>query len=205
MKLSEKGNFVPIDDSFIKDGISALKAVTRVQEIYSKNDTDTFINELRDSIVGSILGYKLINTNKHGFDCKKDVNSNIILEVKQSSFSAESWSATFNDTTYEKAELFTSKDLFLALAVWNNAAELMLLVYGNNAKIGEYLKSKIDGFKAGKSVRSTQTLSLNALVFEYGFKIYGVNRSQNEILSILEKKSSKFKNYDKNKILIINI
>jgi hypothetical protein len=185
--LSEKGNFIPINKQFINDGKNALSQLSHVQEKYSKTDTDTFINELRDSMIGQILGFQEVNTSKHGFDCKRVDGK--FLEVKNASFSAKSWSATFNDTTYEKASLFESNEVFLALAVWDKAADLLFFVFGQNKDIGIYLKTKIDSFKRGETVRSTQTLSFSALITKYNFKIVTITRSKNEVIEIIRKKN----------------
>ncbi len=104
--LFHKGNFVKINNNFMIEGLEVLQQVDNVQKNYQKHDTDTFINELRDSICGSYLGFDLVNTNKYGFDCKNSNNSKYLevksasfLEVKSASFSANNWNAKFNDTT----------------------------------------------------------------------------------------------------------
>jgi len=150
------------------------------------------INELRDSLVGYKLGYQLVNIEKHGFDCKKSADENIFLEAKQASFDAQSWQATFNDTTYEKAEAFKTNQLFLSLAVWKNAADLLFVCYGQNSRIGDFLEEKIDWFKAGNTVRSTQSISVTTLVFDYGFKIITIFKTKEQLLEILRNKNRKF-------------
>lgn len=175
------------------EGHETLQELTRIQEKFSKPDTDTFINELRDSIAGYTLGFDMINIEKHGFDCKKK-NKDIFLEVKSASFSSSTWNATFNDTTYEKAEAFKDEKVYLALAVWKNASDLLFIIYGQNEKIGEFLEKKIDWFKSGHVVRSTQSISASNLINTYGFKILAVNRTKLEVLNILRLKSRAFKN-----------
>lgn len=68
LDLMKKGNFQPINTRFLVEGHSVLNEVAKVQQKWKKGDTDTFINELRDSMVGHYLGYKLVNIEKHGFD-----------------------------------------------------------------------------------------------------------------------------------------
>ncbi len=194
LKLLHKGYFEPIDENFIKEGTEILKQLKVIQEKYQKEDTDTFINELRDSIAGKALGFNLVNTEKHGFDCKEEKNQSIYLEVKSASFIAKTWQATFNDTTFEKAEAFKNKNVYLALAVWNDASDLLFICYGQNREIGEFLEKKVKHFKEGRTVRSTQSIPLSTLVFNYGFKILAVNRSKQEVLNILKAKNLKFKN-----------
>lgn len=196
INLLNKGNFVPINHNFMTEGIDVLQNLSTVQERYDKNDTDTFINELRDSLVGYKLGYELVNIEKHGFDCKKSSSVDIFLEAKQASFDAQSWQATFNDTTYEKAEAFKSPNLFLALAVWKNAADLLFICYGQNSRIGEFLKEKIDWFKAGNTVRSTQSISVTTLVFDYGFKVISINKTKQQLLDVLRNKNRSFLKLD---------
>ncbi|MBU4693958.1 hypothetical protein KQ878_03650 [Mycoplasma zalophidermidis] len=184
-ELFDKGEFKKIDLRFVKEGVDVLQQINLVQQKYNKNDTDTFINELRDSIVGNVLGYGLVNIRKHGFDCKKE-NKKIYLEVKDASFSSDSWQATFNDTTLEKAKAFQDPRLYLALAVWKGASDLLFICYGQNKKIGEFLEQKVNAFKnEGKNVRSTQSITLSKLVFTYGFKIFPVSKSKEEIKQLL--------------------
>lgn len=75
--LFNKGTFVPIDNCFMVEGREVLQKVQEVQVKYKKEDTDTFINELRDSIAGHTLGFDLVNIEKHGFDCKKSDTENL--------------------------------------------------------------------------------------------------------------------------------
>lgn len=202
LKLFEKGNYQNVDLDFIEEGKEVLQELQRVQEKYDKLDTDTFINELRDSITGNTLGFNLVNIEKHGFDCKKN-DKNLYLEVKSASFSSESWQATFNDTTLEKAEAFKDKKVFLALAVWKGASDLLFICYGQNKKIGEYLERKVKWFKGGNTVRSTQSISLSKLVFDYGFNILAVNASKRELIDLLKNKNRKFQRLNEDDIISI--
>ena len=199
LSLLNKGNFEKISDDFMKEGTEVLLKVKKVQEKYGKNDTDTFINELRDSIVGDYLGFDLVNTEKHGFDCKNTKNEKL-LEVKAASYDASSWSATFNDTTLEKAEAFKDEKVFLALAIWKDASDLLFICYGQNRGIGDFLESKVKWFKSGHTVRSTQTISLSTLVNKYNFNILAVGKSKQEILKILKKNNRAFSNLNPSRI-----
>lgn len=184
------------------EGVEVLREVKKVQEKYNKNDTDTFINELRDSIVGYYLGFDLVNTDKHGFDCK-NTETGSLLEVKAASFDASSWVATFNDTTLEKADAFKDKKLYLALAVWKDASDLLFICYGQNYDIGIFLQDKVKWFKLGQTVRSTQSISLSTLVNTYGFNILTVNKSKSEILDMLKLKNRAFINLNSDRIIDI--
>lgn len=196
MAIFNKGSYNPINNSFLKEGMNVLQKVAIVQKKYNKPDTDTFINELRDSITGYYLGFDMVNTEKHGFDCKHSKDGNIFLEVKSASFSAKSWQATFNDTTLEKAEAFKDEKLWLALSVWENACELLFIVYGQNDKIGCFLEEKVNHFKAGNTVRSTQSISVKDLVVKYGFKILCVNKTKTEVENLLFIQNKTLKNLD---------
>ena len=187
LSLFSKGDFTPISNDFMTEGHEALQELALIQEKFNKPDTDTFINELRDSIAGYTLGFDLVNTEKHGFDCKNK-NNNTYLEVKSASFSASSWGATFNDTTLEKAESFKDEKVFLALAIWKNASDLLFIIYGQNEKIGEFLEEKVKWFKDGHTVRSTQTILASQLIKDFGFKILAVNKTKAEVLNILRLK-----------------
>lgn len=203
LDIFSKGNFQKINEKFIQDTLIVGKEISNIQERYTKTDIDTLLNEFHDSFTGLQLGYELINIDKHGFDCKKSYNEEIYLEVKTASISSKSIGATFNDTTYEKAEAFMDKKLFLALGVWKSMSELLFVCYGQNSNIGQYLNSKIDEFKKGKMVRSTQTISLNQLVFEYGFDIY-TKKDKNYISDLLITKSKQFIKLDDKKIKHFN-
>lgn len=201
ISLFEKGTFEKINNQFIVEGSDVLQELSNVQLKFDKEDTDTFINELRDSIVGYTLGFEMINIEKHGFDCKMSENRNIFLEVKSASFCSSQWVATFNDTTYEKAEAFKDKKLYLALAVWKEASNLLFICYGQNIKLGKFLEEKVRHFKSGATVRSTQSISLASLVFDYNFKILSINKTKDEILDILRYKSRTFYKLKKEDII----
>jgi hypothetical protein len=182
--LFEKGEYRKINSNFITEGTEALQYVSAIQDKYEKHDTDTFINELRDFIVGQYLGFDLINTRKHGFDCKREKDE-IYLEAKDASLSSTSWQATFNDTTYEKSEAFKTSKLYLALSVWHNASDLLFIAFGQNSKISEFLNEKIDSFKKSNTVRSTQSITLLNLVNNYNFHILCVNKTIEGVCQLL--------------------
>lgn len=201
LELFKKGKFINIDNDFMIEGHEVLQNVSKIQIKYNKNDTDTFINELRDSIVGYTLGFSLINIEKHGFDCKKSTNEEKYLEVKSANFTANSWQATFNDTTFEKCEAFKDKKLYLALAIWKNASDLLFICYGQNEKIGLFLEEKVKWFKNGNTVRSTQSISLSKLIFDYDFKILSISKTKDELFEILRLKNREFNKLSKEKII----
>ncbi|MBO4694836.1 MAG: hypothetical protein J5656_02790 [Clostridia bacterium] len=199
--LFNKGSYNPINEEFLVEGHKVLEEVAAVQEKWGKGDTDTFINELRDSIAGYCLGLDLVNTEKHGFDCKKGEKEDVFLEVKSASYDASTWGATFNDTTIEKAQCFKSDKLYLCLAVWKNASNLLFLVFGQNHKIGEFLERKVNEFLSRKGgVRSTQTISMGQLIFKYGFDIICVNTTKEEV----KKKQKQFSSIPDNRFLSLD-
>ena len=200
LELFCKGKYVKINNNFMVEGREVLQQVQEIQEKYNKGDTDTFINELRYSIVGYTLGFELVNIEKHGFDCKMS-HDDRYLEVKSANFISDTWQATFNDTTLQKAEAFKDKKTFLALAVWKGASDLLFICYGQNEKIGDFLEEKVKWFKSGNTVRSTQSISLSSLFFEYGFKILAVNRDKREVLDLLKLKNRKFSKIDVENII----
>lgn len=193
LKLFNKGKFSHIDNEFIAEGVLALRELQKVQERFNKNDTDTFINELRDQIVGHTLGFDLVNVEKHGFDCKMADKKDIFLEVKAASYDSKTWNATFNDTTLEKANCFKSKNLYLALAVWKDASDLLFICFGQNEKIGEWLEKKVKWFKTGNTVRSTQSISFPKLISDFGFKICTVDRSIEDVKKLITAKFARIK------------
>lgn len=203
--ILEKGKYQPIDKNFLLEGNMILEEVAAVQEKFNKKDTDTFINELRDSMVGYYLGYDLVNTEKHGFDCKLNYKNDIFLEVKSASITAKTLNATFNDTTIEKAKLFQSDKVFLSLAIWKNANNLLFIAYGKNESLGTFLEEKVRKFLNGTGgIRSTQSISLSQLIFDYGFDIICINKSKDEIKQLLKLKSRKYFNIPDEKILTLD-
>jgi len=76
LDIFHKGNYVPIDDSFISEAVKLMQPLYEIQTRYQKNDTDTFINEVRDSLVGRYLGYELINEKSMALTPKKPIKSN---------------------------------------------------------------------------------------------------------------------------------
>ncbi|MBQ9600983.1 MAG: hypothetical protein IJR46_03130 [Neisseriaceae bacterium] len=187
LDIFKKGDYQEINRDFISEANYAIQPLIAIQNKYNKLDNDSFFNELKDGMVGAYLDYDLINIQKHGFDAKNS-QKNTYLEVKQVSFSTTSWGATFNDTTYEKAKAFEDEKLFLAVGVWAGLSELLFIVYGQNPLIGQYLKQRIDFFKSGKSVRSTQSISVKKLVQDCGFKILTPVKTKKEIQNIFRLK-----------------
>ena len=204
LELMKKGNFQPINTKFLIEGHSVLNEVAKVQQKWKKGDTDTFINELRDSMVGHYLGYKLVNTEKHGFDCKLSNKKDIFLEVKSASFTAGSWGATFNDTNIEKAKCFQTKNVYLCLAVWKNASNLLFMVYGQNLKVGKWLEQKVKSFLDGNGVRSTQSISITQLINEYNFDIICVEADKKEVKTLLGLKNKSLLNLSDKKIFTLD-
>ena len=176
------------------EGRMALLNLAEVQEKYKKGDIDNLLNELHDSMVGYYLGFQYVNIDKHGFDCKYDQDTGIFLESKVASFTASTWSATFNDTNMEKVQAFKEKKVWLSLSVWKNSADLLFICYGQHQGIGEFLEEKVKSFLNGTGgVRSTQSISLTKLIQEYGFRILTISKSPEDIMSILTLKSKIFK------------
>ena len=78
------------------------------------------------------------------------------------------------------------------------------MCYGQNRAIGEFLEEKVSQFlSGGKMVRSTQSISLKQLVFDYGFDIVCVNKSKEEVKQILVLKSRCFQMLSDEKLLTL--
>ncbi len=93
LEFFNKEHFEPVDRNFITESYQALKPIEEIQNKYNKHDNDSFLNELRDSMVALYLDYELINIQKHGLDAKRS-SSDEFLEIKQVSFQSKTWSAT---------------------------------------------------------------------------------------------------------------
>lgn len=192
--LLEKGNFQPIDNLFITESLEAFQGIQRIQEKYDKNDTDTFMNEVRDSIAATYLHFTHVNTNKHGFDARRssvcEAGGYDYLEVKSASFDASSYQATFNDTNLEKADTFKQPNVYLALSVWKGASDLMFVVYGQNPMLGDFLEAKVRRYLAGiGGVRSTQSIPISKLVNDFDMTVYAVSKTPDELYAILQLKN----------------
>jgi len=167
MNIFEKGDYKTVSHIFRTKGLFALKELTKFQKEFNIWDTDTTINEIRDSIVAHYLGFDLLNFDKHGFDAKSSKTGNF-LEVKQCSIFSKSLSGTWNDTNEEKAKAFMDKRVYTAVGVWKGASDLQFIVFGQSKKLGEYLLKRVKAV-ANTSTRSTQTIPIQKMIKEYGF------------------------------------
>lgn len=178
------GKFEKINDNFLNETFDVFALLESIQKKYGKTDNDTIINEARDAKVAQVLGYNNINTDKHGWDAKADTEE--FLEVKQASISSQSIGATFNDTTIEKTEEISKGNVTIALAVWSSLKDLLFVVYGKNAAIGEHLKQKIIQSKANNAIRpGTQSITMKDLIVKFGFKVRPVSMGKEEITKTL--------------------
>lgn len=168
MDIFQKGDYKPISQAYRVEALSSLNELSDFQAKYGHDDTDTLINEIRDSIVAHYLGYDLINTQKHGFDAKMSKEEKF-LEVKQCSISSRRWGGTWNDTNVEKANAFKDKRLFTAIGIWKYASNLQMIIYGQNSKVGDYLIDRINNRKEGS--RSTQNIAVEKFIKEYNFSV----------------------------------
>ena len=169
MNIFQKGDYRPIPNSFKTKGIIALEELTKFQNEFESYDTDTTINEIRDSIVGNYLDYDLLNFNKHGFDAKSS-ETNKFLEVKQCSIFSKRLGGTWNDTNEGKAKAFSDDRLFTAVGVWKGAADLQFIVYGQHVSLGKYLLERVRAV-ANTSTRSTQNIGIEKMIKDYNFKV----------------------------------
>jgi len=169
MNIFQKGDYRPIPRSFQTKGIIALEELTKFQDEFQSYDTDTTINEIRDSIVGQYLGYDLLNFNKHGFDGKNSETGKF-LEVKQCSIFSRRLGGTWNDTNEEKAMAFSDERLFTAVGIWKGAVDLQFIVYGQHEDLGKYLLERVRAV-ANTSTRSTQNIGIEKMIQEYNFKV----------------------------------
>lgn len=189
-----KGNFVKVENTFINDGMKALELMAQFQKQYGEKDIDTVINELHDAVIGKLLGFECVNKEKHGLDCKKDNDNEIYLESKVANWNNKTISAVFNDTTYEKAKIFSNKKVFLALSVWEDIRTPIFVCYGQNEKIGEWLATRVE-MQTKRSQRRTQNISLKKLIKEYHFKIFPIEMSKYQLLEKIKTEKSEMLEY----------
>ncbi len=141
-------------------------------------------------MVALYLDYELINIQKHGLDAKRSL-SDEFLEIKQVSFQSKTWSATFNDTTLEKAKVFCDIKTTLAVGVWNNISNLLFIAYGKHPKIGLYLEQKVKECY-NESRRSTQTIGVSKLIKEFDFKMKPIDLKEQELINLFNLKFGHF-------------
>jgi hypothetical protein len=197
INIFEKGKFEKTSDHYRLEGLEALQQLHIFQEKHNHLDTDTTINSIRDTLIAHYLDYDLVNTEKHGFDAKNS-SDNTYLEIKQCSFSSDTWGGTWNDTNIEKAKAFSDPRLFTAVAIWQGASKLKFIVYGQQIELGQYLLNKVVNRKAGS--RSTQTVSILKLIKDYGFKVL-VPAENNisdtiQLITTKNKQLSEYLNYE---------
>jgi len=106
----ERGNYGVIPSTQIQEANNALRGLTEYQKKFEDWDTDTTINTIRDTIVPNLLGFDLVNLNKHGFDAKKS-SEDVFLEIKQCSYHS-------NSGGVHGMILKKKKPLLLAIAVY---------------------------------------------------------------------------------------
>jgi hypothetical protein len=148
MNIFEKGSYKPIPAEFRTLGISSVEELSKFQNKFEIFDTDITINAIRDAIIANYLNFDLLNFDKHGFDAKKS-KLNQFLEVKQCSFSSESWGGTWNDTNEEKALAFSDDRLFTVVAIWKGASDLQFMIYGQHKGLGKLLHRLVVNRKEG--------------------------------------------------------
>ncbi|GAA7389106.1 hypothetical protein BD0138_04940 [Helicobacter pylori] len=142
-----------------------------------------FNQRVRYAIFKSIFGI-------FGLDAKRS-SSDEFLEIKQVSFQSKTWSATFNDTTLEKAKVFCGIKTTLAVGVWNNISNLLFIVYGKHPEIGLYLESKVKECH-DESRRSTQTIGVSKLIKEFDFKMKPIDLKEQELINLFNLKFGHF-------------
>ncbi len=192
--IFQKGDYQIVPNSFKMKGIIALEELTKFQQEFDSYDTDTTINEIRDSIVANYLDYDLLNRNKHGFDAKNS-QSGTFLEVKQCSIFSNRLGGTWNDTNEEKAKAFSDDRLFTAIGVWRGASDLEFMVYGQHKSLGEYLLQRVKAV-ANTSTRSTQNITIEKMIKEYNFKvIVSPDKSKENIYKLLINYKKSISNY----------
>lgn len=176
--------FKTINENLIKRAIDALASVSKIQKEMGANN-DEFVGRVQEAKVAKELGFKLQNADKHGIDAKFSDDTERYVEVKNATYDGKTPSATFNDTTIEKANLFKEPNMWLALGVWRNLHDLLFICYVSNPNIGDFLEKRVNSFLDGNGVRSTQSIPLTTLLEEYDAKILPVSATSEEICSML--------------------
>lgn len=189
----EKGKFEDIDTNMVDEFSELFKKLAVLQKKFNLMDSDSAINEVRDSKVAKSLGYGKINVMKHGMDAMSS-SGKTFLEVKNASITSKSLNAVFNDTNMEKAQIFQRDDTFITLSVWHNLNDLAFSVYGQNKALGEYLEERVIA-QTAKSQRRTQSIPLPKLIKDFDFNVIAPDGScKQTVYSLIQ---SKYKSIDK--------
>lgn len=192
MNILTKGTWIKIKKEFVYDCIPVLEKIKWFQKKYNLEDVDTVINAVRDVTIGNYIKADELNIEKHGLDVKF---KNKFVEVKQAVIinkrdKVREPTATFNDTSLEKCEAFRSNNIFIVLAIWESAADLLAMTFGKTKYFAGYLEDRIKNRK--QESRSTQSISLYKLLSEYRSELYcGPGFTPDQVikrLSVLNKK-----------------
>ena len=152
----------------------------------TRYDTDTTINSIRDAYIARLLGFELLNLDKHGFDAKTSDGSKY-LEIKQCGLSAQKLTAVWNDTNLEKAEAFKSQKLFVAVGIWFGASELKAILYGQDPLLGIFLEEQVIR-QTEDSQRRTQNIALTKLI-KWNFRVaLPAGQDQSSVIQLLSSK-----------------
>lgn len=187
--MLDRGVYENINYELLESLENLEKEKSKILENYNITDYDTVDNLLKDSKVCSLLGFEKVNVNKHGFDGMS--NDGKYLEVKQCSIHNKSWSSTYNDTTFEKADKFKNENVCVALSISKSLFDIGFIVYGYSTEIGYFLEEKVKNVKIGS--RKSFSISFTKYL-QLGFKIKPVGYSKDEVYDIV---LNKYKNIDK--------
>lgn len=197
---STKGTFgTPADGTVnsVDTQLLAIEEALRQDECTASVPFDNALNLITDYKVGRYLGFKLVNIEKHGFDCYREEDG-AFLESKVASLGSKSWNATFNDTTVAKANEFKKSNVWLALSVWKDFDAPLFILFGQHVGIGEFLERRVLNRKKGS--RSTQSLSASKLYNEFGFKFIVPRKSLEDFRNIVV---PRFKCVDEERVVVI--
>lgn len=205
LKVLENNEFVNIDELPMSDLDKAMYYLARAQKKLNNRETGSLINLHHDAKTGEVLGFNASNTDRNGMDCKV-FSLPVYLEVKSLQYSDKisNISATFNDTTIEKARHLQDKKVFLACSVWKTASELSFIVFGQSAVFGRTIEEDVIKHIVGeKTGRIKQTVCISKLIKEYKFKVIAVGQNKEKTIEILRNISGNtFDNVDLNKTVI---
>jgi hypothetical protein len=193
------GSYSIIEENYINEIHENFGKLDKIEgKFYKKNNMNRLNGiqselKMKESVVARYLGFDEFNVKFQGFDCARKSKNKIFdkeyLEVKNCSINSKNWRAIFNDATYRIANNYKRKNVYVALAMWNNF-DLEFIVYGQDVKIGTYISNKVTDFISKNKNRSyglNVGISISRFVNYHNFDIYAVDYDADMLYNKLRK------------------
>jgi|GEM_PF-5393593 len=158
-------------------------------------DIDRFqpIHNIRRSIVAEYLGFTHINAGDGGFNARRDsIHSDSdfdYLNIQETDFSAELWQASFGNAELRNTGLPQGNNVYLAFSVWRSDNDLAFITYGQTDELNRFLRRIFSEIVKEGIKFCDISISMSDLINKYGFRIYTVDNTPDNIYSLLQTRS----------------